>query len=404
LNPALDAGVRPDWLPDSAGRMVWEFLTAYHREYGQVPGPEVLAAEYPTYKLVVDPEPVDYILDKLREIRRLAILERALVTATQRWDMGDAQASADVLSSALMALAYEVPSTHDVDITVNGPARLERYRQAMARDGAMVGIPTGFQTIDEATGGYRPGQLIVITGPPKAGKTYALLWSALAAWYAPKKVLFTGFEMSNIEQEERIDSMIAGVAATALRDGRLTRDELRKVERAARSMELRPNFWLSADSNSTTTVSGIIAKTEKYRPDINFVDGIYLMADELGEKPGDWKAITNITRGLKKAAQRTGPPIVATTQSKANKMYGGELSLTSLGYSSSFDEDADLIIGVEPTKDPDISKVKRIVGRACGPFEFWIRRDWKNNTFTELTYDPFGESDDFDEDGFDDRF
>jgi len=396
LVKVLDAGVRPDWLIDPVGRSVWRFITDYYKDFRSVPSQEVLASEFPTYRLV-EPAPIDYVLDRLRQARTQAILNQGVYEAMDLLDQGDLESVVTVLNSTLAKLTYEIPKGNDVDITVTGPERLARYRELAERDGSLIGIPTGFWTLDEVTGGFRPGQLIIFTGPPKAGKSLYLLWSAIAAWYAARKVLYIGFEMSNEEQEERLDALIANIDLAALRDGRLTKQDFDKLEQATRSMKLRPNFWLSQEP--TLTVSEVCAKIEKYEPNACYIDGIYFMQDEYGEKPGSWQAYTNISRGLKQATKKLEIPIICTTQSKISKMLGGKLSLGSIGYSGSFGEDADLLIGLEPTVKPNITHVVRLAGRACGPFEFWVSRDFQNGTITELTTDPFGDSDAFAEDG-----
>jgi uncharacterized protein (DUF362 family) len=46
------------------------------------------------------------------------------------------------------------------------------------------------------------------------------------------------------------------------------------------------DFMMSNDTMSTTTLTGIESKVEKYEPDILIVDGVYMMQDENGEDPG----------------------------------------------------------------------------------------------------------------------
>lgn len=399
----LDAGIRPDWIADPEARRVWKYVVSYHSRYAKAPTAQVLKAEYPTFSLV-DPEPVAYVVDKMRKLRASALLETALDEAVAVFESGDTDAVLARLSKAVADVQGEIPVTTDVDITQTGKQRMERYREAGKRDGSLVGITTGFEALNKATGGFRPGQLFYLVGPPKAGKSTVLLRMAQAAHETYKSPLLISFEMANVEQEERYDGLRAGVAPNDLRDGKLTQHGLAKVERATRQMELMVPFWLSADSSSTLTVSGIIAKFQQLKPDIVYVDGIYMMMDEFGEKPGSPQALTNISRALKRAAQACDIPIVATSQVLVSKMYGGEVTLNSVGYSSALGQDGDGVIAVEPTREHDIQKLKGLVGRVFAPFHFFVRRNWKGGEITELTYDPFGEDDEFEDSGADDRF
>jgi hypothetical protein len=81
------------------------------------------------------------------------------------------------------------------------------------------------------------------------------------------------------------------------------------------------------------------------KPDIVFVDGVYLMMDELTGEMNTPQAITNITRAMKRLAQRIDLPIIITTQTLLWKMRAGKVTADSIGYSSSFFQDSDVILG-----------------------------------------------------------
>lgn len=391
LSAALDAGIKPDWITDPSAREVWEFLLEFQSRYGKAAGPEALAAEYPNYKLIETPEPVDYVLDRLRHLRKTSLLEMALLRASHAFASLDNEAVERELVGVLREIEAQVPTTVDVDLTVTGAARMARYRKRAERDGGLTGIPTGFDALDHATGGFRPGQLICLVGPPKAGKSTYLQWSSLAAWRAPNRTMFVSFEMTSAELEERLDALEAQVSATGLRDGLLSIPDMQKVERSTRHMELRPQYWLTEDASSTSTVTSLIAKAERLRPQALYVDGVYLMSDDQGEQQGSWQALAHITRSLKQAAKALKIPVIISTQVRLTKMTGGEITAASIGYGPSFAEDCDILLAVQPTKDHDITKMKNLPGRAVGPFEFWMKRDWNSGKMTELTYDPHGE-------------
>lgn len=406
LSPATEAGVKTAWITDPRAARVWKYVLEYQTSYGVVPSRVALAAEYPTYALVPDPEPVAWVIDQLRDARAMTLLESALDRAVGAFEVGDSGMVRSLLSGVLTELAQEIPASRDVDITQTGADRMKRYRALAERDGTLVGVPTGFAALNAATGGFRKQQFIVLVGPPKAGKSTALLWASLAAHEAVYEPLVIGFEMSNDEVEERVDSLRAHVAANKLRDGNLSDVDMEKVAKAARQMELMVPFWLSSDTHATSTVSGIAAKIQALKPDIAFVDGIYMMLDDHGEKVGSPQALTHISRDFKRLAQSADIPIVITTQVLLSKMVGGKIELNSIGYASAFGQDADLVVAIEPTQAHDIFKVKVLAGRNVAPFEFFVRRDWAGGVITELDHDPFGDtdgysdSDDIDEDRF----
>ena len=142
-----------------------------------------------------------------------------------------------------------------------------------------------------------------------------------------------------------------------------------------------------ADPSSVTTASAIQAKIRHYRPGAVFVDGMYLMDDEKGEKPGSPQALTNITRSLKRTAQLENVPVIGTTQALISKSKGG-VDMGSIGYSSSFVQDSDAVFGadklLEDSKYGTITKFKVLAIRAGRRVDSYIRTQWDTGTIEEI--------------------
>jgi replicative DNA helicase len=153
------------------------------------------------------------------------------------------------------------------------------------------------------------------------------------------------------------------------------------------SKNMQP-FIMSEDSSSLTTVSAIAAKIQEYQPDAVYIDGMYLMDDEHGEPKGSPQALTNITRGTKRLAQRFDIPIVGTSQVlswKLNNKRTRAITADSIGYTSSFVQDSDLVLGVERNPDLDDQAIIRVVeARTAGHAEVHVKWDWQTMEFEEV--------------------
>jgi RecA-family ATPase len=126
----------------------------------------------------------------------------------------------------------------------------------------------------------------------------------------------------------------------------------------------------------------LVAKAEQLKPDILFVDGVYLMLDQVTGDANTPQALTNITRGLKRVAQSLNIPVIITTQTLLWKMKGGKVSADSIGYSSSFFQDSDVILGLEPIEEDDEIRLLKIVqSRNCPPSETAITWKWDTGCF-----------------------
>jgi hypothetical protein len=392
LGDVADAGITADFFEDAMNRKLFRTVQEFKLNYGKVPTLDVLHKDYPTVKLPdPDEHPLAYLLDQMRESRRYNILAEGVMRASELLQMGDSEQSLDVLAQAMSQVHNEIPRSIIDDLTAE---TLERRRAAYAelrkRDGRLRGIPSGFYSIDRATQGFQSQQLVTFVGLPKAGKSTLLLLAAMAAHEHAFRPLIVGFEMSNEEQQWRHAALLARVSHNRLQAGELTRDEEKRLDRAWRRLIAMPEFFMSADISSATTLSGLQAQIERCEPDIVFVDGVYMMRDEQGEAQGSPQAITNITRGMKRLSQSLELPIVQSTQAlawKTDKRRG--ITGDSIGYSSSFLQDSDLVIGVEQTPVDEINKVKILAARNAAQMEKYVRWDWDTGTFEELDYDPF---------------
>jgi replicative DNA helicase len=390
LAVVADAGITPDFFGDPDNKSVFKAILRHKGNYGEVPSLTTIKTDFPTYRFVKVEDSMEVLTDRLRELHTLALLEQGLADSVDAHEEGNATAAMEALARTLANIASAVPNARDTDLTETGQERLARYLTLKDLPDGLRGIPTGFNTIDRATQGLQKEQLVTFVGPPKAGKSTLLLLAAMAAHLHGERPLFIGFEMSNEEQEERFDAIRAGISHARLRNGTLKKAEWDKLERALRELEAMPSFFLSSDSMNATTLTGVQSKIDHIRPTIVFVDGIYMMQDELGEAQGSSQALTNLTRGFKRMAKNLQLPIVISTQVlewKMNKKKG--ITSDSIGYSSSFAQDSDVILGVESTDDSNINKIKVVLARNCPPLETYCQWDWETGKFEELNEDPF---------------
>jgi replicative DNA helicase len=407
LGPVADAGITPDYFLDSKNKRVFQAILDYKHEHGEVPRLRRIRQDFPRYEFISASEPWSDLTQQVRFQHDLGVLENALTETIEIYDGQDATKLGKtlfemkaVLHTALTAMEQSTPNMQDTNLAETGDERWEKYEALRDRTEELLGIPSGFSRLDAALQGWQPGQLIVFVGPPKAGKSTMMLLAALAAHALNKRPLLVGFEMSNDEQEQRIDAITAKISHHRLRDGSLTEDERKRLKRKLHTWESMADFMLSNDTTSTTTLTGIEAKYDKYNPDLLIVDGVYMMQDENGETD-ERKILTNLTRGFKRFAQNKKVPVIITTQVlewKMDKKRG--VTTGSIGYSSSFGQDADALVSVESTDDPMINKIKIIDARNAPRMEFYVKWDWETGEFEELPGNPFEDEEPQDDDEY----
>ncbi len=106
------------------------------------------------------------------------------------------------------------------------------------------------------------------------------------------------------------------------------------------------------DASAGSTVSAVRSKIEQLEPAVAIIDGIYMLTDEVSGEVNTATALTNITRSLKRTATQTGIPIIINTQALNWKSRGQQITMDSAGYSSSFAQDSDVVLGLERIQVP----------------------------------------------------
>jgi replicative DNA helicase len=228
-----------------------------------------------------------------------------------------------------------------------------------------------------------------VVATPKTGKSTLALQIANNIHKQGLSPMFQSFEMTNREQQDRYDSMRATVSHNRLITGQLTTDEEKRYKETLEKMsEDEADFWL-VDSAHGITTSAIHSKIQTLNPDVIFIDGVYLMLDENTGESNTPQALTGITRSLKRLAQKTNKPVIITTQALNWKSKKGKVTTDSIGYSSSFLQDADVVFGLEREDEnvDDTRTLKVLASRQSGNVEASLMWDWSTGLFREMSSD-----------------
>jgi hypothetical protein len=378
--PVIENGIKDDWIVDDDLRRVWKFVREHYASYREVPTATTVVDNFPNFKPLNVEDSIDYLIDQMIAFRRRTITRNGVATVLDKIEHNDHEAALNEMSKTVTLVNDQgVIGTTHLDLTKDPDKFWEEYENV--QNSVLLGVPTGFEKIDEATAGLQGGQLITVIAPPKTGKSQIALQMAVNVHEAGMVPMFQSFEMNNHEQSQRHNSMRAHISNARLRRGKLEADEERRFSDMLDKMKESHPFHL-VDAINGLTIDSLLAKAEQLNPDILFVDGVYLMMDQVTGEANTPQALTNITRGLKRVAQRLNIPVVITTQTLLWKMRGGKVSADSIGYSSSFFQDSDVILGLEPVEENDEIRILKVVqARNCPPSETSITWKWDIGCF-----------------------
>lgn len=393
------AEVQPYFFEDTNIRNAFEYIRAHYSEHGAIPTLREFRVDNPDVNVVEVNESWGSLVKRLQSQYVIGVMNENIDRVSDAIEAGDVEQAVNFLGMTLTKVHTSVVTSRDVDITENGHERLERYLERRNNPGTMLGIPSGFRTLDRATLGFQGGQLITITGLAKASKSTVAMLMAMAAQEAGKKVLYCTYEMTVEEQERRLDAYRAGFNDNKLLSGNFTDDELKRLEDAIKITAGLPKMVISQDC---MTISALAAKVDTEEPDMIVIDGAYLMDDEYGEAPQSPQALTHIVKGLHSLAMNKNIVVLAVTQSTPARTKGEVLNNDSIMGSRAFIQYSYCVIGIERTEDTCIRRLKIIMGRSYAPCDFRINFNYDTGEFSELDWDDEDKDlDDGEEDEFD---
>ncbi|HEX2015465.1 MAG TPA: replicative DNA helicase [Solirubrobacteraceae bacterium] len=219
--------------------------------------------------------------------------------------------------------------------------------QALSREGtSLTGTPSGFPALDEITGGFQPGNLIVIAARPSMGKSSLVANIAEnAAVDHQRAVALFSLEMSETELAQRFVASQARVAGDLLRKGRVAARDWPKIVQAANKLGQAPLF---IDDSSDVGILEIRAKARRLHQQqplgLIIVDYLQLLrADHRVESRV--QQVGEMSRGLKILARELEVPVIALSQlSRAVESRNPPIpQLSDLRESGQIEQDADLV-------------------------------------------------------------
>ncbi len=225
--------------------------------------------------------------------------------------------------------------------------KLERLSRSHT---ALTGTTSGFKDIDEKTGGFQPGNLIVLAARPSMGKSALVANIAENACLAGRGVALFSLEMSESELAQRFIASQAGIPGESLRRGKVKDSQWPKILDAAERLSGAPLF---VDDSSDTGVLEIRAKCRRLHAQIEgglglvIVDYLQLMRAD-GRIESRVEAVSQMSRGLKGLARELGVPVIALSQlSRAVEQRAQNDRrpvLSDLRESGAIEQDADLVM------------------------------------------------------------
>lgn len=237
---------------------------------------------------------------------------------------------------------------------------------------------TGHDPLDDATGGFMPGEVLMVVANVNQGKSMALANFAYHMWYHDHaNILILTAEMQPEMFDDRIYSRASSVEYSHILAGktRLSPEENKALDVTVKEMKSKQNQiivrWLE-NSDNVNTVAKIIDDYEKihnFIPDVLIIDSLECLTPAKESKEGDWRDKGQIVEEFKNFAEtfRGGRKlfVISTHQAKtvtAEKEFK-DIDITDIGRSKIVAEKADAAVYLRCREDLRRMQIKTIKAR-----------------------------------------
>jgi replicative DNA helicase len=294
-----------------------------------------------------------------RIVKQNSLLRRLLnASQTIQRSVHEREGEPSELAERAEALLFKVAHEEQVedfhvlkDILSREVDRLEELAMGKAE---VTGTPSGFVDFDAITGGFQPGNLIILAARPGMGKSGFV--ANIAEHVAVKErrpVAFFSLEMSDSELAQRLIAKRSRIPSDKLRKGKVAEREWAKVLKVCNELESAP-LWI--DESSDLSMLDLRAKARRLHAQetsagngglaLIVIDYIQLMRAE-DARANRVEQVGQMSRGLKILARELKVPVIALSQlSRAPEQRTGRDKrpiLSDLRESGNLEQDADLV-------------------------------------------------------------
>ncbi len=229
---------------------------------------------------------------------------------------------------------------------------LDETTKNATKNTEIIGLDTGFGSLNKYTQGFQKGALIILAARPAMGKSaFALNLAynvAVLNDNGHARVAVFNLEMSDEQLVERMIAAKSQIKLKNIKSGKIQQSEWIRFNTAVNDLsELNIYF----DDASDTTISSIRSKCRKLKSedglDMIVIDYLQLIAsDKASSRDSEFDKVTKISRSLKLLARELEVPVIALSQlsRSVEQREDKHPGMADLRSSGSIEQDADIVM------------------------------------------------------------
>lgn len=392
---AWQLGVRPELFEEAIHERAFSFMQEYWFTSGmeKTPTREALITEFPALQLQDSvEESLDWLVDKLKERFVKNHIQDGIRDVILQLNTGEIAESLKTMNNLSWSAMQTIsPRIGRSDLSQNIAQRRERYLARQDNPDLVRGVPLGLPRVDEHTGGLLPGEMAIMAGFAKAGKTHSLIHSFIEArriGYTP--ILFS-LELSVADIEDRMDSHMSTVSYERYQRGQLNHpDEIDLLLTAQDEFAALGPSYIEKPPEGERSVRHMLSRTRELGADFIIVDQLSFVEsrkqhretrDKISEIVVDFK--TQISENESNMLAL----LLAVQFNREVKKKNGAPGMENLALSATIEQTADIIYGLRQSKEMRVNKsmVIDILGaRRVAPLSYLLRWEFGDQTLIEV--------------------
>ena len=388
---ALKAGLSIDQFhacPDE-----WEWMERYYLKYRKAPSKVAFKQQFPEFPVKAVNDTAHYAAEVRKNHARQS-LTKTMRDVADYIAGGDIDAAVRQMHSSIISISSAMgDGTNDSDIVTSWEdtyAEVEKRVERVSEHG-MAGVPTGFTTLDERTGGPQPGHVWIVGARLGQGKSWTMMRMATAAIIEGYNVQYNALEQTRAEVAMRVHTFLSSeVGKELFRNLDLMQGrnfDLKAYKDFLKSLRsnVQGRMHVSDTSRGRVSPLTIAAQIERNNPDIVFIDYLTLM-EKSGD--GDWKSIARLSGEIKTIAMEYQVPIVAAAQLNRTMGLSKEpAGPEALAQSDAIGQDADAVITMRQMSNSVLQMKLAKYRHGLSGFKWYTQFQPTAGIFTEVSYE-----------------
>lgn len=367
LAVVLDYGIGLADYRTHEGKAMFQHLLAYYNDSslaGSLPGVQSAKHIFPSFDLCDDASmSTEKLCEEIRKNRQVIEGREIASRLAEMLELNPQTALGDAMGELTQLIALGTSRKTDVPIEDVYDEILFDYE--MAESGVDLSVCSWpWPSLQRETMGLQKDDYVVFYGRPKSKKSWVLAYCIAHAYLQGKSIVVYTKEMTPKNIYKRVAACLARIPYRELRQGKLSvhdRATLFALRDYIQDMRHSQRFIVLSAKDAGPggdTVPWFRSKIEKYKPNVQFVDGLYLMAAVNGSaKQADHARVQSISRDYRQLILDTGIPGICTLQANRKAAGHANAELDEIAFSDAIGQDATLASRVIAEKGNSIAIV-----------------------------------------------